>query len=194
MKKVLINCENREIRVAILEDDQLTELYIESLDNKTILNNIYKGRIEGVIPGLKAAFVNIGLERNAFLHFDDIRPDILLDFNNRRNPQADAEGAGELAQPVSATGAPTAAVEEHVTDYQPSEEELLALAELSDAEVPDAVETAAEPQAEGAESRDEDENSGRKRRRRGRRGGKRRHRDGEFAQGEESEQIGRAHV
>ena len=187
MKKVLINCENREIRVAILEDDQLTELYIESLDNKTILNNIYKGRIEGVIPGLKAAFVNIGLERNAFLHFDDIRPDILLDFNNRRNPQADAEGAGELAQPVSATGAPTAAVEEHVTDYQPSEEELLALAELSDAEVPDAVETAAEPQAEGAESRDEDENSGRKRRRRGRRGGKRRHRDGEFAQGEESE-------
>lgn len=37
------------------EDEQLTELYIESLDNKTILNNIYKGRIEGVIPGLKAA-------------------------------------------------------------------------------------------------------------------------------------------
>ncbi|MCX7716867.1 MAG: Rne/Rng family ribonuclease [Candidatus Sumerlaeaceae bacterium] len=76
MKRVLINVEERDLRIAILEDDQLTELYIESLDDRTILNNIYKGRVEGVVPGLKAAFVNIGLERNAFLHFDDVRMDL----------------------------------------------------------------------------------------------------------------------
>ncbi|MCX7625958.1 MAG: hypothetical protein N2Z21_07095, partial [Candidatus Sumerlaeaceae bacterium] len=77
MKTVLVNVEDRELRIAILENGQLTELYIESLDDKTILNNIYKGRVEGVLPGLSAAFVNIGLGRNAFLHFDDVRPDLL---------------------------------------------------------------------------------------------------------------------
>lgn len=77
MKKVLINVEERELRVAILDDEQLVELYIESLDEKSILNNIYKGRVEDVLPGLKAAFVNVGLDRNAFLHFDDVRPDLL---------------------------------------------------------------------------------------------------------------------
>ena len=187
MKKVLINCENREVRVAILEDEQLTELYIESLDNKTILNNIYKGRIEGVIPGLKAAFVNIGLERNAFLHFDDIRPDILLDFHNRRNPEsATEEGQAEAARPADHGVEPPV---EQVTDYQPSEEELLALAQLSDAETPVAEEAPAAAEGPAAEddTGEDGDGSRRKRRRRGRRGGKRRHRDGEFAQGEEQE-------
>src|SRR5205809_1447105 len=89
MKKVLINVEERELRVAILEDDQLSELHMESTDEKTILNNIYKGRIEGILPGLKAAFVNIGLERNAFLHFDDVRGDLLWSKYRQNNPQAE---------------------------------------------------------------------------------------------------------
>lgn len=87
MKKVLINVEDRELRVAILEDDQLVELYIESLDERSILNNIYKGKVEDVLPGLKAAFVNIGLERNAFLHFDDVRPDLLWGKYRELNPE-----------------------------------------------------------------------------------------------------------
>jgi len=87
MKKVLINVEERELRVAILEDEQLVELYIESLDEKSILNNIYKGRVEDVLPGLKAAFVNIGLERNAFLHFDDVRPDLIWAKYRELNPE-----------------------------------------------------------------------------------------------------------
>ncbi len=87
MRKVLINVEERELRVAILDDEQLVELYIESLDEKSILNNIYKGRIEDVLPGLKAAFVNIGLDRNAFLHFDDVRPDLLWGKYREMNPE-----------------------------------------------------------------------------------------------------------
>ncbi len=84
-KKVLINVEEREVRIAILEDDQLVELYIESLDNKTILNNIYRGRVEGIVAGLNAAFVNIGFERNAFLHFNDIRPDLLMTDESKKD-------------------------------------------------------------------------------------------------------------
>ena len=53
MRKVLINVEERELRVAILEDEQLVELYIESLDEKSILNNIYKGRVEDVLAALR---------------------------------------------------------------------------------------------------------------------------------------------
>lgn len=113
MKKVLINVEERELRVAILEDEQLVELYIESLDEKSILNNIYKGRVEDVLPGLKAAFVNIGLDRNAFLHFDDVRPDLLWAKYRDLNPEmadevptarealaaaADVEAEGEAEQ------------------------------------------------------------------------------------------------
>ena len=77
-KKVLINVEERELRVAILEDGQLVELYIESLDNKTILNNVYRGKVENILSGLNAVFVNIGFDKNAFLHFNDIRPELLL--------------------------------------------------------------------------------------------------------------------
>jgi Rne/Rng family ribonuclease len=117
MKRVLINVEERDLRVAILEDEQLTELYIESLDDRTILNNIYKGRIEGVVPGLKAAFVNIGLERNAFLHFDDVRLDLryaplgtpgaeeIVITPPAETEEDSSEGAAEVQPPVQAAGA-----------------------------------------------------------------------------------------
>lgn len=105
MKKVLINVEERELRVAILEDEQLVELYIESLDDKSILNNIYKGRVEDVLPGLKAAFVNIGLDRNAFLHFDDVRPDLLWGKYREQHPELAEEvptAREALAEPAEA--------------------------------------------------------------------------------------------
>ena len=189
MKKILINCENREIRVAILEDEQLTELYIESLDNKTILNNIYKGRIEGVIPGLKAAFVNIGLERNAFLHFDDIRPDILTEHYNKLHGVTAAPSDGQTeqldgqqaTQSVESTDA--AIFSQPDAEYQPSPEELETVAELSDEESPEVPspsllsEQPTEPFEEGEESEEDAEH--RRKRRRGKRGGKRRHKDDE---------------
>lgn len=103
MKKVLINVEERELRIAILEDEQLVELYIESLDEKSILNNIYKGKIEDVLPGLKAAFVNVGLDRNAFLHFDDVRPDLLWQKYRELNPDMADEvptAREALAEPI----------------------------------------------------------------------------------------------
>ncbi|MFP4381782.1 MAG: ribonuclease E/G [Candidatus Sumerlaeia bacterium] len=71
-KKVLINVEDKDIRVAILEDGELAQLFVESIENKSIVGNIYKGRVDSIVPGLQAVFVDIGLERNAFLHFADV--------------------------------------------------------------------------------------------------------------------------
>lgn len=161
MKRVLINVEDHELRIAILEGEQLTELYIESLDNRTILNNIYKGRVEGVLPGLSAAFVNIGFERNAFLHFDDVRPDLLLEL------QASRQGPA-LSPNAMATPAPA---ENGV--YQPSPEELEVLTSsgVVAPEPPVVAALEATPSGEGQP----------RKRRRGRRGGRRRRRNKSLA-------------
>jgi ribonuclease G len=71
-KKVLINVEDKDIRVAVLESGQLTQLFVEPLTAKSIVGNIYKGKVESIVPGLQAVFVDIGMERNAFLHFADV--------------------------------------------------------------------------------------------------------------------------
>src|SRR5690554_3934414 len=70
-KKLIVNCDSREIRVGLMEDKRLVEMYIERPENQRVVGNIYKGRVENVLPGMQAAFVNIGLERNAFLYVDD---------------------------------------------------------------------------------------------------------------------------
>lgn len=76
--RILINREECEVRVAFLEEDQLVELHTEKFDDQTIVNNLYRGRVQDVVPGLQAAFVDVGLERNMFLHFMDIRPESLV--------------------------------------------------------------------------------------------------------------------
>lgn len=125
MKKVLINVEERELRVAILEDEQLVELYIESLDEKSILNNIYKGRIEGILPGLKAAFVNIGLERNAFLHFDDVRQDLILDKYKQLHPEiVDVVPSSEVSISDDLVDEAPSSVEDASTDSEIDQDDL----------------------------------------------------------------------
>ena len=80
MNKIIIDTGFKQDRVAILEDNDLVELYIEREDSKKILGNVYKGRVINVLPGMQAAFVDIGLEKNAFLYVKDAVPkDMLLD-------------------------------------------------------------------------------------------------------------------
>jgi Rne/Rng family ribonuclease len=208
MKRVLINVEDRELRVAILEDEQLVEFYSESLDERSILNNIYRGRIEGILPGLNAAFVNVGLERNAFLHFEDVRPDVIAaKAGISRKPvrevleEAAQESVGELdsAEAQARTAELT---------YAASEEELEAAREIAAEIQNEARDNYAAGQIEPAlsptgiapashQSSDEDEEDDaagerddrddgrtdedggrRRRRRRGRRGGRRRFDEG----------------
>ena len=71
-KEILINSETQEKRVAIVQDGQLLEFHIERPQDRTIVGNIYKGRIEAVMPSIGAAFVDIGLPKNGFLYLSEI--------------------------------------------------------------------------------------------------------------------------
>ena len=70
---LVINADGPETRVALVQDGYLGELYIERKRERGIAGNIYKGRVERVLPGMQAAFVNIGLEKSAYLHVSDVR-------------------------------------------------------------------------------------------------------------------------
>jgi ribonuclease G len=74
VKKLFINSLNRETRVALLEDQKVVEYMIERPLEKRVVGNIYKGKIANVLPGMQAAFIDIGIEKNAFLYVDDIYP------------------------------------------------------------------------------------------------------------------------
>lgn len=71
-REILINGTPRETRVAILEDDRLAELMIDRPDHRRSVGDIYLGRVEAVLPGIQAAFIDIGLEKSAFLHASDL--------------------------------------------------------------------------------------------------------------------------
>ncbi|MDD4363154.1 MAG: Rne/Rng family ribonuclease [Atribacterota bacterium] len=71
-KQVIIDSGISEERVAILENNKLVEIHIERLEDRKIIGNIYKGKVMNVLPGIEAAFVDIGIDRNAFLHLNDV--------------------------------------------------------------------------------------------------------------------------
>ena len=71
-REILINGSQRETRVAILEDDRLVELLVDRPDHRRTVGDIYLGRVEAVLPGIQAAFVDIGQEKSAFLHASDL--------------------------------------------------------------------------------------------------------------------------
>ncbi len=85
-REILINGSQRETRVAILEDDRLVELLIDRPDHRRTVGDIYLGKVEAVLPGIQAAFVDIGLEKSAFLHASD-----LLEPDEDEEPDPDEE-------------------------------------------------------------------------------------------------------
>jgi len=76
-REIIVNAEALENRVAVMEEGQLEEFSIERTTEKNIVASIFKGKIKNLEPGLKAAFVDIGFEKNAFLHYWDIIPESL---------------------------------------------------------------------------------------------------------------------
>src|SRR6516164_1883053 len=70
-KEICISSTPHETRLAILEDDQLAEIYYERENEYTLAGSIYNGRVTRVLPGMQSAFVDIGLERDAFLYVTD---------------------------------------------------------------------------------------------------------------------------
>src|SRR5205814_7471548 len=71
-RELLVSVDVGEQRVAVLEDDKVAEVYLERPERRSIAGNVYKGAVDNVLPGMEAAFVEIGLEKNGFLYVDEI--------------------------------------------------------------------------------------------------------------------------
>ncbi|MDE2218898.1 MAG: ribonuclease G [Gammaproteobacteria bacterium] len=96
MREILLNVTPRETRAALIENGSAQELYIERASRRGLVGNLYKGRVSRVLPGMQAAFIDIGLERTAFLHAADIARAVPAEAENGAPPVADI---GELVQP-----------------------------------------------------------------------------------------------
>ncbi len=96
-KDIIINVSEYETRLAILEDSKLVELLVERPQKERMVGDIYKGIIKDVLPGMQAAFVDIGLERNAFLHVSDI---VLLDDKKTKNRDRRIEDIAKKNQEI----------------------------------------------------------------------------------------------
>ena len=71
-KEMIISSSAHETRVAILEDDQVAEIFIERERSRGVVGNVYKGRVSKVLPGMQSAFIDLGLERDGFLYVSDV--------------------------------------------------------------------------------------------------------------------------
>ena len=169
-KELIVSVNGREKKIAIIENEKVTEFYIERGEgNQGIVGNIYKGRVMRVLPGMQSAFVDIGLERDAFLYVSDFFDEeeeferIVIDKSQKGNV--------EEAQRVAAEQIALARVERerHIEATHERVEP------LRDMEQEEAAEIEAEAVSEPAEEQAADgEDSGKRRGRRGRRrrGGK----------------------
>jgi Ribonuclease G/E len=123
-KEMIVSRSSRETKIVILEDDEVTELYFEREKEYSLAGSIYKGRVTRVLPGMQSAFVNISLERDAFLYVSDFLEDTeeydriaatVEEKVVRMEEHAPGEGTpspAALAAPApAAEGAPAAAVE-----------------------------------------------------------------------------------
>ena len=93
-REILISGSPRETRVAILEDDRLVELLVDRPDARRSVGDIYLGRVEAVLPGIQAAFVDIGSEKSAFLHASDLVEDEDEDDPSEPGEEDDENGEG----------------------------------------------------------------------------------------------------
>src|ERR671938_1500868 len=103
-RELIVSVNGREKKIAIVENERVTEFYIErGEENQGIVGNIYKGRVMRVLPGMQSAFVDIGLERDAFLYVSDFFDEeeeferIVIDKSKKGTPDAEHAAAEEVA-------------------------------------------------------------------------------------------------
>jgi ribonuclease G len=112
-KEMIISSGAHDTRVAILEDDQVVEVFIERERQRGVVGNIYKGRVSKVLPGMQSSFVDIGLERDAFLYVTEVVPaaeefDRLESGDEEEETTAQAAPLPEAIEAVVADGEPAA--------------------------------------------------------------------------------------
>ena len=103
-KQILINSSPWEVRVALLEDTMLAELHFERPAERGIGGNVYKGRVTRVLPGMQAAFLDIGLPKAAFLHVSDLRAAYALPPEVAGEDDVDTDDVEEGAEPAANGG------------------------------------------------------------------------------------------
>ena len=102
-KELIVSSSRHQTMAAILEDDQVAEIHIEREHQRGVVGNIYKGRVNKVLPGMQSAFVDIGLERDAFLYVSDV-VDTVEEFERLESgdgddaPASDGESDGDAAR------------------------------------------------------------------------------------------------
>jgi len=95
-RELVASVDSRETRIALLENGLLTELFIERTEERRIVGNIYKGVVNSVVPGIEAAFIDVGEERNGFLHVSDI-----ADFQDEYDEELEEDEDEEAFRPRS---------------------------------------------------------------------------------------------
>jgi len=138
-QKMLIESDPHQTRIAVLEDDRLTEIFVERRRHRGMVGNVYKGRVTRVLPGMQAAFVDVGLERDAFLYVSDVAADVEamedqeLGENAADEPAArGAAAAAGSAQPTmqSMQSMPVPAPPSHAQQTQQSQQAAPSIADL----------------------------------------------------------------
>src|SRR5262252_7399885 len=107
---LVINADGPETRVALIESGIMTELYIERRRGRGIAGNIYKGKVVRVLPGMQAAFVDLGLPKAGFLHVSDFHPGVdelpIVDEDAIESAVEPEDAAVDAALPVPPVTAP----------------------------------------------------------------------------------------
>src|SRR4026209_286833 len=105
-KEMIISSGDHDTRVAILEEDQVVEIFIERERQRGVVGNIYKGRVSKVLPGMQSSFVDIGLERDAFLYVTEV-VNTVEEFDRLESGDDEDEpvvGGGARPRPAGAGG------------------------------------------------------------------------------------------
>ena len=118
-KEMFISSSFHETKLAVVEDDQLVEVYIERDTDVGLVGGIYKGRVSRVLPGMQSAFVDIGLERDAFLYVSDFFFEDQEDYDKLLE-EAEANAVGIRAESTQTAPAATAPAEEAVPQVEAS--------------------------------------------------------------------------
>jgi ribonuclease G len=107
-KEMIISSSDHDTRVAILEDDQVVEIFIERERSRGVVGNIYKGRVSKVLPGMQSSFIDVGLERDAFLYVSEV-VNTVEEFDRLESgedeDEEDDERAGDSAPALAVAGA-----------------------------------------------------------------------------------------
>src|SRR5690349_12730034 len=160
-KELVISSSHHETRVAIMEDDQLVEIYFQRANEYSLAGSIHKGRVTRVLPGMQSAFVDLGLDRDTFLYVSDFFEENGEEYDRIETKPAKSSQGHPRSEPIQA---PEPIIEAH----PPAVSDESADVETAAAEEPERpVETGSVQGASSAEQRERRGRRGRRRRTRG---------------------------